>query len=118
MVRLEWNSSEKASFCSRDTAATCKLSDIALEYNTIFDKHYATMICELHAGTRLIPNTKVTSIHYQTLSERDTTWRIDIKNLSVCSLQGLMLLFLDKHDDLGTKMKNLTTLPSQKFKQQ
>lgn len=73
MVRLEWNSSEKASFCSRDTAATCKLSDIALEYNTIFDKHYATMICELHAGTRLIPNTKVTSIHYQTLSKKGTT---------------------------------------------
>ena len=118
MVRLEWNFSEKASFCSRGTAGTCKLSDSALEYNTIFDERYATMIHELHAGTRLIPNTKVTSIHYQTLSERGTTWRIDIKNLSICSLQGLMLLFLDKHDDLGTKMKNLTTLPSQKYKQQ
>ena len=50
-----------------------------------------------------IPYTKVTSIHYQTLSKKDTTWKIDVNNLSVRSLQGLFLLFLDKRDDFANK---------------
>ena len=50
-----------------------------------------------------IPYTKVTSICYQTLSKKDTTWKSDVNNLSVCSLQGLLLMFLDKRDDFGNK---------------
>ena len=49
----------------------------------------------MYAGTKSIPYTKVTSIHYQTL--------IDVSNLSVRSLQGLLLLFLDKRDDFANK---------------
>ena len=49
----------------------------------------------------IIPNTKVTSIHYQTLSKKDT--KIDVNNLSVRSLQGLLLLFVDKRDDFANK---------------
>ena len=49
----------------------------------------------------IIPNTKVTSIHYQTLSKKDT--KIDVNNLSVRSLQGLLLLFVDKRDDFADK---------------
>ena len=89
--------------CSGDTEAKYKLSDISLEYDAIFDEPYATAIGELYAGTTSIPCTKVTSIHYQTLSKKDTIWKIDVNNLSVRSLQGLLLLFLDKRDDFANK---------------
>ena len=103
IVRPELNSSEKLILCSRDTSATCKLSDISLEYDAIFDEPYATSIGEMYTGTISIPYTKVTSIHYQTLSKKDTIWKIDVNNLSVRSLQGLLLLFLDKCDGFANK---------------
>ena len=37
------------------------------------------------------------------MSEKDTTWKIDVNNLSVHSLQGLLLLFLGKRDDFANK---------------
>ena len=46
---------------------------------------------------------KVTSIHYESLSKKDNVWKIDVNNLSVRSLQGLLLLFLDKRDDFANK---------------
>ena len=103
IVRLELNSSEKVILCTGDTSATYKLSDISLEYDAIFDQLYATSISEMYTGRTSIPYTKVTSIHYQTLSKKDTTWKIDVNNLSVRSLQGLLLLFLDKRDDFANK---------------
>ena len=57
----------------------------------------------MYTGTTSIPYTKVTSIHYQTLSKKDITWKIDVNKLSVWSLQGLLLQFLDKHDDFVDK---------------
>ena len=57
----------------------------------------------MYNGTTLIPYTKVTSIHYQTLSKKDTGWKIDVNNLSVCSFQGLLLLFFDKRNDFANK---------------
>ena len=74
-----------------------------MEYDAIFDEPYATSIGEMYTGTTSIPYTKVTSIHYQTLSKKDTTWKIDVNNLSVRSLQGLLLLFPDKRDDFANK---------------
>ena len=76
-----------------------KLSGISLEYDAISDEPYATAIGEMYTGTTLIPYAKVTSIHYQTLSKKDTTLEIDVNNLSVNSLQGLLLLFFGKRDD-------------------
>ena len=107
IVRLELNSAEKVILCTGDTNATYKLSDIYLEYDTIFDERYPTVIGEMYTGTTSIPYTKVTSIHYQTLSKKDNTWKIDVNNLSVCSLQGLLLIFLDKRDDFGNNMQAL-----------
>ena len=75
------------------------ISDILLEYDAIFDEPYATSIGEMYTGTTSILYTKVTSIHYQALSKKDNTWKIDANNLSVWSLQGLLLLFLKKLDD-------------------
>ena len=103
IVRLELNSAEKVILCTGDTNATYKLSDISLEYDAIFDKPYAITIGEMYTGKTSIPYTKVTSIHYQALSEKDTTWKIDLDNLSICSFQGLPLLFLDKCDDFAEK---------------
>ena len=69
----------------------------------ILDGPYATAIGEMYTEKTLSHYTKVTSIHYQTLSKKDTTWKIDVNNLSVRSLQGLPLLFLDKRDDFANK---------------
>ena len=79
------------------------ISDILLEYDAIFDEPYATSIGEMYTGTTSILYTKVTSIHYQTLSKRDTTWKINVNNFFVRSLQGLLLLLLDKCDGLANK---------------
>ena len=57
----------------------------------------------MYTRTTSIPYTKVTSIHYQTLSKKKTTWKIDVNNLSVRSLQSLLLLFVDKRDDFANK---------------
>ena len=103
IVKLELNSSEKVILCTGDTNAAYKLSDILLEYDAIFDELYATSIGEMRTGTILIAYTKVTSIHYQTLSKKDTTWKTDVNNLSVRSFQGLLLLFLNKRDDFANK---------------
>ena len=106
IVRLELNSSEKLISCTGDTSATYKVSDKSLQYYAIFDKPYATVIGEMYTRAISIPYTKVTLIHYQTLSKRDTTWKIDVNNLSVSSLQGLLLLFLDKRDDFVKHQEN------------
>ena len=106
IVRLELNSSEKLISCTGDTSATYKVSDKSLQYYAIFDKPYATVIGEMYTGAISIPYTKVTLIHYQTLSKRDTTWKIDVNNLSVSSPQCLLLLFLDKRDDFVKHQEN------------
>ena len=103
IFRLALKSSGKVILSTGDTSATCKLSDISLEYDAIFDKPYATTIGEMYTRTTSVQYTKVTSIHYQTLSKKDTTWKIDVNNISVRSLQGLLLLFLDKRDDFAKK---------------
>ena len=103
IVRLELNSPEKVILCTGDANATYKLSGISLEYDAIFHKPYATTIGEIYSGTMSIPYTKIISIHYQTLSKKDTTWKTDVNNLSVRSLQGLLLLFLDKRNDFANK---------------
>ena len=104
IVRLELNLFEKVILCTGDTSATYKLSNISLEYDAIFDEPYATTIDEMHNGTTSIPYTKaLTSIHYQTLSKKDTTWKIDVNNLSVRSLRELLLLFLEKRDDFANR---------------
>ena len=102
-VGLEFNSSEKVILCTEDIAAVQQLSDIFLEYDAILDRLYTTDIDEMYAGITSITYTKVTSIHYQTLSKKDTNWKIDVNNLSVRSMQGLLLIFLDKRDDFAKK---------------
>ena len=100
IVRLELTSLGKVLLRTGDANATYKLSDISLEYDAIFDEPYATAIGEMYVKTS-IPYTKVTSIHYQTLSKKGTLWKINVNNISVRSLQGLLLLFSDKPDDFA-----------------
>ena len=115
VVRLELNSSEKVVLCTGDTSTTYKLSNISLEDDAIFDEPYATSIGQMYIGTTSIPYTKVTSIHYQTLSKKDTTWKTDVNSLSVRSLRGLLLLFIDKRDDFANKNKDFIIQASRKF---
>ena len=95
IVRLTLNSSEKVNLCSEDPAATCKLPE----------KRYATTIGELYARATSISYTKVISINCQTLSKNDTIWKTDVNNLSVRSLQGLLLVFFNKRDDFENRNK-------------
>ena len=57
-------------FCSRNIAAIYMFSDIFLEYDTIFNKRYATAKGELYPGTTPIPYTRVIWTYYQTLSKK------------------------------------------------
>ena len=50
-----------------------------------------------------ILHTKITSKDYQTLSKKDIVWKIDVNSLDVPSLQGLLLLFLDKRNGFANK---------------
>ena len=102
IVRLESSSVENVILCTGDANVKYKLLDTLLEYDAIFDEPYAKSIGEMFAGTSIL-YTKVTSIHYQTLSKKKTTWKIDVNNLSVRSLQSLLLLFVDKRDDFANK---------------
>ena len=113
-VRVELNSSEKVILFNGDTTATYKLSDISLEYDTKFNTPYATAISELYAETKLIRYTKVTSDHYQTLSKKDTTWKIDVTCLFV-HYKSCCYYFLINAMTLRTKIKNFATLVSRKF---
>ena len=61
------------------------------------------MVIDQMYAEKSIPYTKVGLIHYQTLSKKDTIWKIDVNNLSVRSLQVLLLLFLNKQNDLANK---------------
>ena len=103
MVRLELNSAEKTILCTGDTNAIYKLSGSSLEYGGIFDETYVPSIGQMYTGTKSIPYTKVTSIHCQALSKKDTIWKIDVNNLSFHSLRGLLLLFFDKRDYFANK---------------
>ena len=108
IARLELNSAEKILLASGDTAATYKISDIALEYDTIFDLDYAAMFENLYSETS-IPYRKVTAVHHQALSKKNENWKIDINNLSVRSLQGLLLLFVDKQNDFANENEKFYT---------
>ena len=68
-IRIELNSAKNVLLCTADTNATYKFSDISLEYHVILDGPYATAIDGIHEKT-LTCYTKVTSIHYQTLSKK------------------------------------------------
>ena len=76
---------------------------------------HKTSIGEMYAGPTSIPYTKVTSIHYQTLSKNDTTWKIEVNNLSVWSLLGLLLFSWTSVVILVTIMKSFTTGVSRTF---
>ena len=102
-IRIELNSAKNVLLWTGDTNETYKLSDIYLEDDVILDGPYATAIGEIYTEKTSIYYTKITSIHHQTLSKKDTTWKFDVNNLSVHSLQGLLLLYFDKRDDFSNK---------------
>ena len=85
-----------------DTNAICQILDINLEFDGIFDISYATSIRAIYSGRLPISYTKATT-QYQALSKKEIVWKIDVNTLSCRSLQGLLLVFLDKRDDFVNK---------------
>lgn len=83
IVRLEMNSCIKVIVCIENTVDTYKLSNISLEYDAIFEEFYTTISGEFSGGTILTSCTKVSFFHYQTLSKKYATWKIDINNMPV-----------------------------------
>ena len=83
-VRFELNSSENSPviLCNGYTAAICKLLDISLTYDAIFDEGYATKIGQLYGGTASILYAKVTSVYYKILYKKESIWQTDVNNLS------------------------------------
>lgn len=108
IVKLELNSSDDMILCSGDTGATYRLSDISLEYGVIFDQSYATVLTQL--SSTLIRYTNLTSTHYQTLSKKKKTFQ----TLASCSIQNLLLLFLDRHDEVAKKYEDFYNSSIQK----
>ena len=98
-VRLELNSSENVILCTGDTSARYTLSDISLEYDAIFDEPYATGVCWNNVNSVYEGNIDPLRV----LKKQDTTWKIDVNNLAVGSLQGLLLIFLTKRDNFANK---------------
>ena len=49
------------------------------------------------------------------MSKKDTTWKIDVNNLFLRSLQGLLLIFLDKRDDFANKNEEFYNLSIKKI---
>ena len=40
---------------------------------------------------------------FSDIEKKETNWKIDVNNLSVCSMRGLLLLFFEKRDDFANK---------------
>ena len=115
IVRLELNSSEKVILYTGDTAATYKISDISVKYDAIFGESHATTIGELYAGTMSILCTKVTSIHYQTLSKKTLPGRLTWTTYLFVHYHFYCYYFLINVMSLQTKMKIFTTPAHETF---
>ena len=115
IVSLELNSPWKVILCNGDTSATYKLSDISLECDAIFDEPYSTTIVEMYKGTTSIPYTKVGLIHYQTLSKKDTIWKIDMNNFLFVHCRVCCYYFLINVMILQIRMKNFVIQTLRKF---
>ena len=105
-IKIELNSTKNVLLWTGDTNETYKLSNIYLEDDVILDGPYATAIRKMYTKKTSMYYTKITSIHQQTLSKKDTSWKFELNNLSVRSLFCsfvLLLLFFDKRDDFANK---------------
>ena len=54
-------------------------------------------------------------VHHQALSKKNENWKIDINNLSVRSLQGLLLLFVNKQKDFANENEKFYNLSIKKI---
>ena len=61
-IRIELNSAKNVLLCTGDTNATCKLSNISLEYDVILDGPYATAKGKMYTEKTSIYYTKKTPL--------------------------------------------------------
>ena len=82
-----------------DTSATYKITDICLEFDKIIDVELASTIKENYETGYDIPFDKITRIHYEKLSKKDTIWKLKIDSITAASLRGIFFLFVDDAND-------------------
>ena len=100
---------------SEGTVATYKLLDISLEYDGIFQEPHSIRVLELYTGTTAISYTKLTSIHYETLSKKTPLGKLRLATCRFIYYKAYWYYFLVKKLSLRTETKNFTTLTAKKF---
>ena len=99
VVRLTLAPASKVLLATGDPDATYKLTDICLQFDKIIDMELASSIRQNYEVGYDIPFDKRTRIHYETLSKKDTIWKLKIDSLTAASLRGILVLFVDDDND-------------------
>ena len=99
VVRITLASPLKVLLITGDTSATYKIINICLEFDKIIDIELTSTIRLNYEIGYDIPFDKITRIHYNKLSKKDTIWKITIGSITTSSLRGIFILFVDDAND-------------------
>ena len=99
VARITLASPSKVLLVKDDTAATYKITDICLEFDKIIDEELASTIKQNYEIGYDIPFDKITRLHYEKLSKKDTVWKLKIDSITAASLRGIFVLFVDDAND-------------------
>ena len=99
VVRITLASPSKVLLITGDKDATYKITDICLEFDKIIDMELASTIKQNYEIGYDIPFDKITRIHYEKLSKKDTIWKLKIDSITASSLRGIFVLFVDDAND-------------------
>ena len=99
VARITLASPSKVLLVKDDTAATYKITDICLEFDKIIDVELASTIKQNYEIGYDIPFDKITRLHYEKLSKKDTVWKLKIDSITTASLRGIFVLFVDDAND-------------------
>ena len=112
IATIKLNKPEKVMLCSGDTLASYTISDIALDYDAIFNAQYTEKVSRAQQESSYA-YTRIKRLLYQILAKKDHLWLLDLK-LQTKSLQGILLLFLEDRDDFDNKVETFYNLTIKK----
>ena len=99
VARITLASPSKVLLVTGDTSAAYKITDICLEFDKIIDMELASTIKQNYEIGYDIPFDKLTRIHYEKLSKKDSIWKLQIDSITASSLRGIFVLFVDDVND-------------------
>ena len=99
VTRITLADANKVVLATGDADATYKISDICLEFDKVIDIELASNIRQNYELGYDIPFDKITRIHYERLSKKDTIWKLKIDSITAASLRGILVLFVDDSND-------------------